>query len=381
MLDRQDPAHHPRRRDPGRQPERGRRRPRAAAIRPACPAAPARARRCSPGACATRSGSPSTPTRRHALLHQRRGPGPWEEIDRGQKGADYGWNVREGHCANGSTTDCGAAAGGHDQPDLRLQHARRRLAVRGLRSITGGAFVPRACGRPTYDGTYLFADYVCGKIFRLTRDAARRHGGVVRHRPRRLERRRSDRSARRRRPSRSTTLTYANGGEVRRIATPARQSARRTAALRRQPDVGRAAAHASPSTAPAEPRSRRRRHAHLPVGLRRRRDQTTTTPTTSAHLRDRRHLHARRLRVRDNHGATSARGHRAHRRRQHAAGAGRSAPPATRCASASARPSRSRAAPPTPGRHRARVAPELDGAARTTTSTPTRTSGPLTGND
>ena len=40
------------------------------------------------------------------------GQGAWEEIDLGQAGADYGWNVREGHCANGSTTNCGAPPAG-----------------------------------------------------------------------------------------------------------------------------------------------------------------------------------------------------------------------------------------------------------------------------
>ncbi len=38
----------------------------------------------------------------------------------------------------------------------------------GCVSITGGAFVPNSSGWPAaYLGTYLFADYGCGKIFRL----------------------------------------------------------------------------------------------------------------------------------------------------------------------------------------------------------------------
>ena len=35
------------------------------------------------------------------------GQNAWEEIDLGTAGADYGWNVREGHCATGSTSSCG----------------------------------------------------------------------------------------------------------------------------------------------------------------------------------------------------------------------------------------------------------------------------------
>ena len=32
------------------------------------------------------------------------------------------------------------------------------------RSITGGAFVPAGVWPAAYDGRYLFADYVCGRI-------------------------------------------------------------------------------------------------------------------------------------------------------------------------------------------------------------------------
>ena len=38
----------------------------------------------------------------------------------------------------------------------------------GCRSITGGAFVPAGVWPAAYDGAYMFADYVCGRIFALT---------------------------------------------------------------------------------------------------------------------------------------------------------------------------------------------------------------------
>jgi len=100
------------------------------------------------------------------------GQGDWEEIDEAAAGADYGWNAREGACANGSTTNCSPAnppPAGMRDPVYAYRHS---IAVPGTRSrncnsISGGAFVPNGVWPPDYDNTYLFADYVCGSIFRL----------------------------------------------------------------------------------------------------------------------------------------------------------------------------------------------------------------------
>ena len=89
------------------------------------------------------------------------GQGTWEEIDDVVAGADYGWNVREGHCATGSSTNCGAPPTGLTNPIHDYDHST------GCQSITGGAFVPDAVWPAEYRGDYLFADFVCGKIFRL----------------------------------------------------------------------------------------------------------------------------------------------------------------------------------------------------------------------
>lgn len=89
------------------------------------------------------------------------GQGTWEEIDEGLSGADYGWNVREGHCSNGSTSNCGAPPAGMTNPIY--DYGRNTNCA----SITGGAFVPAGIWPAPYDGAYLFSDYVCGKIFRL----------------------------------------------------------------------------------------------------------------------------------------------------------------------------------------------------------------------
>jgi len=89
------------------------------------------------------------------------GQSAWEEIDLGTSGADYGWNVREGHCVTGSTTNCGPPPAGMTNPIFDYGRAD------GCRSITGGAFVPSGTWPIDYQGKYLFADYGCGKIFRL----------------------------------------------------------------------------------------------------------------------------------------------------------------------------------------------------------------------
>ncbi|NUT56817.1 MAG: PKD domain-containing protein, partial [Thermoleophilia bacterium] len=90
------------------------------------------------------------------------GDGAWEEVDAGQAGADYGWNVREGPCANGSQTDCGPPPAGMTNPVYAYSHAESTC-----HAITGGAFVPNGTWPSSYDGSYLYGDYTCGKIFRL----------------------------------------------------------------------------------------------------------------------------------------------------------------------------------------------------------------------
>jgi glucose/arabinose dehydrogenase len=96
------------------------------------------------------------------------GQNAWEEIDEGIAGADYGFNLREGRCANGSTTNCGAPPAGLTNPIFDYPHTGNCSAsgVAG-NSITGGAFVPNGVWSAEYDDSYLFGEYVCGKIFRI----------------------------------------------------------------------------------------------------------------------------------------------------------------------------------------------------------------------
>jgi glucose/arabinose dehydrogenase len=96
------------------------------------------------------------------------GQDTWEEIDAGAAGADYGWNLREGPCATGSTTNCGTVAG-LTNPVYAYPHSE------GCDTLTGGAFTPSTW--PEVAGSYFYAEYSCGSIFKLTPNGS---GGFTR---------------------------------------------------------------------------------------------------------------------------------------------------------------------------------------------------------
>ena len=91
------------------------------------------------------------------------GQGSWEEINLGQAGADYGWNVREGPCVKGSQSNCGPQPAGMTNPI----YAYAQGGNPDCGAITGGAFVPNGIWPAEFTGAYLFSDYVCGIIFTL----------------------------------------------------------------------------------------------------------------------------------------------------------------------------------------------------------------------
>jgi glucose/arabinose dehydrogenase len=92
------------------------------------------------------------------------GQGTWEEIDEGQSGASYGWPEREGPCAQGSNCAPPFAAPPNNAVNPIFAYNR----TQGCASITGGAFVPNDSAWPAeFAGTYLYSDYVCGRIWRL----------------------------------------------------------------------------------------------------------------------------------------------------------------------------------------------------------------------
>lgn len=94
-----------------------------------------------------------------------------EEIDFAEAGADYGWNLREGSCSTGSNGDCGDPPAGLTDPIFDYAHSSSGT-FSGCRSIAGGAFVPSGAWPNAFDGSYLFNDFVCGKIFKLTQGSS-----------------------------------------------------------------------------------------------------------------------------------------------------------------------------------------------------------------
>lgn len=101
------------------------------------------------------------------------GGGGFEEINEGQAGADYGWNLREGPCRINSG-DCApdnrfvdpifAYRHGDDDPPFD-----NCAGTAGRRSITGGAFVPAGALWPVpFADAYVFADFVCDRLFGLS---------------------------------------------------------------------------------------------------------------------------------------------------------------------------------------------------------------------
>jgi glucose/arabinose dehydrogenase len=85
------------------------------------------------------------------------GQNTWEEINRGKRGGNYGWPTCEGRCS----------ASGLINPIYQY-----RTGDGG--AITGGTFYRGRNFPGAYDGSYFFADYLQGFIWRLdTRSAAR----------------------------------------------------------------------------------------------------------------------------------------------------------------------------------------------------------------
>jgi uncharacterized repeat protein (TIGR03806 family) len=87
------------------------------------------------------------------------GQGALEEIDRVQRGGNYGWDCREGTSTFGSPAATCSTVTGLIDP---VNEYGRTLGF----SVTGG-YVYRGSALPALVGRYLFADYGSGRIWRL----------------------------------------------------------------------------------------------------------------------------------------------------------------------------------------------------------------------
>ncbi len=92
------------------------------------------------------------------------GQNAWEEVDRVERGGNYGWRFREGaHCFN-PTTGCPTTANGAPLIDPVAEYGHDL----GF-SVTGG-YVYRGSAIPSLVGRYVFADFGTGRIFALISD-------------------------------------------------------------------------------------------------------------------------------------------------------------------------------------------------------------------
>jgi glucose/arabinose dehydrogenase len=134
--------------------------------------------------CARRGNTPATPTTRcqeifaYGLRNPFRfafdpnaagtrffindvGQSSFEEVNVGARGANYGWNSREGLCPQGQTPPCAGAPAGITDPIVAYGRSQGTY-------ITAGAFVPVGSWPALYDGGYLFADGGSGRVWLRT---------------------------------------------------------------------------------------------------------------------------------------------------------------------------------------------------------------------
>lgn len=84
-----------------------------------------------------------------------------EEIDIIESGKNYGWRIVEGNSCYNPSTNCNRA--GLEPPVFEYGQTQ------GDRSVTGG-YVYRGTAFPTWQGGYVYGDYVSGRIWILRQD-------------------------------------------------------------------------------------------------------------------------------------------------------------------------------------------------------------------
>ncbi len=99
------------------------------------------------------------------------GQNAYEEVDRIEKGGNYGWNTKEGfHCYSPSS---GCSSAGLIDPLVEYAHDSN-----GGNVVTGG-FVYRGTLVPTLVGKFIYGDEGNGRIWAVTTDSAGKYQGAL----------------------------------------------------------------------------------------------------------------------------------------------------------------------------------------------------------
>ncbi|HEY5603403.1 MAG TPA: PQQ-dependent sugar dehydrogenase [Gammaproteobacteria bacterium] len=93
------------------------------------------------------------------------GQGEWEEINRVEKGKNYGWRCFEGR-AQYNFKDCDKFTP-YTMPITVYKHMPLEKARDGMAASVTGGFVYRGAALPTLQGHYLYADFVHGMLWAL----------------------------------------------------------------------------------------------------------------------------------------------------------------------------------------------------------------------
>ena len=108
-----------------------------------------------------------------------------EEVDLGTRGANYGWQMREGTFATGTGAGspggkndysdypipAGDAAHGFSYPIAEYDHSDDARDGGTIASGIGSGFVYQGSLAPQYRGLYVFTDFVQGKLFAINANA------------------------------------------------------------------------------------------------------------------------------------------------------------------------------------------------------------------
>ncbi len=96
------------------------------------------------------------------------GQSKWEEIDRVEKGRNYGWNIREGaHCYNTEYCETSDLI----EPVAEYSHEQGQ-------AVTGG-FVYRGNAVAALQGVYVYGDFASGKVWGLIRQGDRYRSALL----------------------------------------------------------------------------------------------------------------------------------------------------------------------------------------------------------